>query len=239
MEIWKQYKNTTYYVSSHGRVFSEHKKEKFGCGILKKWNDGHGYCSVSISGKKTKIHILVAETFIPNPENKPQVNHKDCDTKNNYENNLEWSTPKENMEHAAKMKVVRNQFSANDEVAQYDLNGNFLKKFSSPLDAAKSIGEKDSRGINDVCRLKQKTHRKFIWRYVKTNVIEKITGFKKTESSLKRKVGKYDINGNLIEIFNSITDAAFFTGNKRTNISNVLIGKQKTSRGFSWKYINV
>ena len=239
MEIWKQYKNTTYYISNYGRIFSKNKKEKFGCGILKKWDDGHGYHSVSINGKKMKVHILVAEMFVSNPENKPQVNHKNCNTKENFDFNLEWVTSQENMIHAANMKVIRNQHSPNNKVAQYNLNGIFLKEFKSPLEAAKYIGEKDSRGINDVCRFKQKTYRNYIWRYIEKNIIYKIDGFQKTEHSLKIKVGRYDLNDNLIDTFNSITDAAKITGDKRPNISNVLIGSQKTSKGFVWKYINV
>lgn len=62
--------------------------------------DTAGYASVRLPDKNHLVHRLVAEAFIPNPENKPQVNHKDGNKRNNNVNNLEWVTQAENMTHA-------------------------------------------------------------------------------------------------------------------------------------------
>ena len=63
---------------------------------MKSWD----YLAVELRGKAVKIHKLVANCFIPNPENKPQVNHIDGNKYNNNATNLEWCTHSENMQHA-------------------------------------------------------------------------------------------------------------------------------------------
>ena len=101
-EIWKVIAecNGTYYVSSWGQVKSyKYGKER----ILKPGLIGNGYPAVDIctNGKRKmhRIHRLVAVAFIPNPDNKPQINHKDGDKLNNHVSNLEWMTNQENQQH--------------------------------------------------------------------------------------------------------------------------------------------
>lgn len=70
--------------------------------VVKPQPNGKGYYRVSIGGKLRFVHRLVAELYIPNPENKPQVNHKDGNKKNNTVDNLEWVDNQENRNHAVK-----------------------------------------------------------------------------------------------------------------------------------------
>ena len=91
-----QIKDSDYYLTSDGQVISlRQTKPK----VLKAAVDGHGYKRVTISGKTVRIHRAVAIYFIPNPENKPTVNHIDGNKLNNDISNLEWATSSEQMQH--------------------------------------------------------------------------------------------------------------------------------------------
>ena len=92
--------NDCFYVSNYGRVKSLHKKDNHG--IKKPSVSTYGYYFVRLSKKESLkyVHRLVAKAFIPNPKDKPQVNHKDGNKLNNHINNLEWVTASENQLHA-------------------------------------------------------------------------------------------------------------------------------------------
>ena len=96
--MFKQYSNTSYDIYDDGRCFS-HLSNKF---LTPKMSVKYPTYNLTINGKKrqVKIHRMVAETFLDNPENKPIVNHIDGDTHNFSINNLEWVTASENSIHA-------------------------------------------------------------------------------------------------------------------------------------------
>ena len=95
-EVWKtieQYPN--YMISNLGNVWSIRRKKQ-----LKPCVNSSNYKKYVLSGKNVYAHRLVAEAFIPNPNNLPEVNHKDGNKWNNYVENLEWATKSENALHA-------------------------------------------------------------------------------------------------------------------------------------------
>jgi len=96
----KETKYKGYFVDTEGNVYSNKK------GTLKKlslWLTSKGrYWTFRVGSKNILVHRLVAETFLDNPLNKPEVNHKDNNSRNNNVDNLEWCTRKENMAHCFK-----------------------------------------------------------------------------------------------------------------------------------------
>lgn len=170
-ENWKDIKGYEglYQVSNLGRIksleFRNHKynfqKEK----ILKPNKSGTcKYLAITLSKNKKRkrylIHRLVAETFISNPYNFAQINHKDENKQNNCENNLEWCTRNYNMNYGT--QIERAHKKQRKKINQYDLNGNFIKQWDSIADIIKEL--KDTN-VYKCCVGKYKQSKGYIWKY--------------------------------------------------------------------------
>lgn len=109
-EMWRPVKDRpAYEVSNLGRV-----RTTVGERILGQWPNQDGYMLVRLSNPRgmARVHRLVAEAFIQNPEGKPCVNHIDCVPDNNAATNLEWCTQKENIAHSDKLgRMQRNYWT--------------------------------------------------------------------------------------------------------------------------------
>ncbi len=112
----KEIGNSGYYVDKVGNVYSTHYKKGNAIKVLKPCLLPNGYYCVhlfKINRNAQYIHRLVAQAFIPNPQNKPEVNHKDLDKSNNRVDNLEWVTRKENENHLKENNPCKGKTGSN------------------------------------------------------------------------------------------------------------------------------
>ena len=184
-EIWKDIVGfqDKFSVSNLGRVKSKAREVNNHTGIIHKGDyilkqslNRKGYSIVYLDENgKTKIktvHRLVANAFIDNPNNKPQVNHIDGNKQNNKVDNLEWVTNQENQIHAVKMGL--NNHSLYDSgrpkkaVLQIDIKSKeIIARYESISDAARKLGMKTSSNLRGCCEklYGRKTAYGYEWAY--------------------------------------------------------------------------
>lgn len=176
-EVWKDIQGYEgyYQVSNKGNVRSVDREVRcsnsirfYKGRILSQCEDDHGYYRVLLSkaGKhrSSQVHRLVAEAFIENPNDLPEVNHKDEISKNNCVENLEWCSKKYNLEYGTgRQRSVQMHRKA---VIQFDMNGNFIAEYDGVNTAARAIRKpKDATAITKCCGGKKQTAHGYIWRY--------------------------------------------------------------------------
>ena len=178
-EEWRDIKDfeNLYQVSNYGRVKSLVKISKingriYPTIIMTCHTNTKKYLEVELckNGKphRYRIHRLVAQAFIPNPENKPQVNHEDTNKQNNRVDNLSWNTNSENQIHAFKNGLNhRGRYGDSPKaksVQQFDLDGNFIREWDSVIRIKNEKGYSDSF-ISRCCKGKYKTAYGYKWKY--------------------------------------------------------------------------
>lgn len=168
-EIWKPvvgYENL-YEVSNFGRVKSlpRNSTVKY-ARILKSHTNRYGYLHVNLyKNNKRKdflVHRLVAEAFIPNPDNLPVVNHKDENPSNNFSTNLEWCTYEYNINYGTSQQ--RKSHKLSKPVCQYTLDNELIKIWSSLTECKNKEGFNIGH-IYECCRGIRKSHKGFKWSY--------------------------------------------------------------------------
>lgn len=169
-EIWKDIPNYKglYQASNLGNIRSLHYRRTNKIKQLAYRINHKGYLDTHIKNKRKTIHRLVAETFIPNPNNLPQINHIDGNKLNNNITNLEWCDNGKNQKHAYRLGLQHSKKGVNHsrcrKVNQYDLDGNFIKTWSYIKEASDCLNIHHSNIISCCKGLYKKTGN-YIWRY--------------------------------------------------------------------------
>jgi hypothetical protein len=152
MEIWKDIEGYggMFQVSNKGRIKSYLGSNT---GLIRSVKNKLGtYLSIVLCGnglptKSVKVHRLVANAFIPNHENKPEVNHKDGNKQNNAVENLEWVTRSENVQHAVMHNPhmlmgmnIYNRYIRPKTIQQFSMDGMLLAEYPNSIMACRSTG---------------------------------------------------------------------------------------------------
>lgn len=171
MDEWREVNgNDNYIVSDAGSV------RRVGSDVDHSVRDSKGYLTVDLykdSKRSTcRVHRLVAEAFVPNPDDKPHVNHKDGNKHNNRATNLEWVTRKENCKHAWENGLAKPSYGM---LGKKNPNGGRKGRpiriietgdvYNTLKECEEAIGG-NNRHINDCLCGRQKTHRGYHFEYV-------------------------------------------------------------------------
>ena len=170
METWKQINGYEglYDISNQGRVKSLNYKRTGMEKILKPRKVAGGYLQVTLCKdgevKELLVHRLVAEAFIPNPNNLDTVNHKDEVKTNNVASNLEWMSMKDNLNYGTRNK--RAAEAKSKSVQMFDKStGELLVTFPSTMEAERVTGIHQGN-ICRCCNGERKSSGGYAWRYL-------------------------------------------------------------------------
>lgn len=232
--MWKKYyyngEETDYSISSQGQV----RKDKTNYILSQSLQMDYFHVTLLIKGKqkRMRVHRLVAETFLENNQNKQYVNHINGIKQDNRVENLEWSTPSQNTQHAVSMGLMGHH--RKKPVIQYNLDGQEMMTFQSASEAARQTGGSQSK-ITQCCLRNRQTANDYQWRYLddpNKNVqkIQKryITG---------KMVAQCDEEGNILNIYPSFKKAAEAVNGTSSAISRVCSGLNIRHKGYKWKIV--
>ena len=188
IEIWKtavyddEIYEGLYKVSNFGRILSLNYRRTGKAKLMTPGTDKDGYFQVNLrkngEDKWCKVHRLVAETFLENPENLPEVNHKDENKKNNFvflnedgtvnkkRSNLEWKTHKDNINHGTRNERVSKALTngkCSKKVLQLSLSGELIREWPSTMECERN-GFKHG-AVAACCRGEKPQYKGFKWEY--------------------------------------------------------------------------
>ena len=169
-----------YKVSRNGEIINRYGK------LLSQCPNKKGYMRVWLNNSKVKakqffVHRLVAEAFIPNPNNFPYINHKDENPANNCVGNLEWCDDTYNKRYSHALKVI-----------QYDVYGNLLKRWEAVSDIESKLGFA-STNISKCCKGRIKTINGYIFLYEGDSIHNRLIELNKRKHKGKTESKLYEL----------------------------------------------
>ena len=220
-----------YIIYSNGKVFSK-RRNKF----LNGSTDKYGYLIYQLGNKnRVKAHRLIALSFIPNQENKPQVNHIDGNKKNNDVSNLEWVTNSENLKHAHKIGLIKNKKGKEDsktkEIFVFNREGELLFSCWGLKEAEEKTGI-------DWTAIAYQTRRKS--KFLHRTKLDYLFSWEKEITLLKPKGTKIKIINILSKeefIYESINEAAREMKMARSTVTWLLTEKKISKKGIKVEYV--
>lgn len=220
-EIWKEIEGFEglYAVSNKGRIRNIRTGR-----ILKYGIDGMGYpfvllCKANSKPKNIKVHKLVAQAFIPNPKNLPQVDHIDENKKNNDVSNLRWVTASQNQRHSAHQKSCK--------IKQLTLDGELVKTWGSSKQIERETGYRQGN-IIQCCKSKIRSAYGYRWEYADPYQQQKHN----------RPVAALTKDGEFVAEYKSIAEASRCLKISYPQVYMCLNGKLKSTHGLKFIYID-
>ena len=187
IEVWKTavYDGEPYEgfeVSNLGRIKSLNYNHTGKPKLLKPYEDTCGYLTVKLSknrkSKNCRVHRLVAEAFLDNPDNLPEVNHIDEDKTNNFvflnedgsvdeeKSNLEWKNHRDNCNHGTRNERAAKAMTngkLSKPVLQFTLDGEFVREWPSTMECERNGFSQQH--VSECCLGKRKSHKGFLWMF--------------------------------------------------------------------------
>lgn len=209
--------------------------------IMKPYESRGGYLSITLCKDKRKkgylIHKIVALSFIPNPENKPFVDHIDTNRKNNMVENLRWCTTKENAANPITRTHLHEAMIGNKRALGHKFSEERNQRIA---DANRKRGPRseDVRRKISATLTGKPGHKWTDEQREKMRVA--LNGKKKPQHVVeihKKKVAQYSLNGELVKVWPSMTEAAQALGLDNSAIGKCVSGRYKSCGGYVWKRV--
>lgn len=221
--------STWYYITEDGKCYNN-KTGKYLKGQENYKNHYFSYNITMPDGSKKRLyaHRLVAQAYIPNPNNKKQINHIDGNVLNNCVDNLEWVTQSENQQHALKTELRKF-----NHVFCFNKDKVLVAEYLNISEASKAAGISQSIISQELNKDIKTLSGGFYWSK------DRILGETKNYSNLgkAKSVNQYDLNGKFIMNYPSTGIAAKAIKGQPSHIGECCRGKIKTYKGFIWKYV--